>query len=243
MTASVLRNPTSSVTRIPYASLGHADHGWLDARHHFSFANYYDPRRMGFGALRVVNDDRIAGGRGFGKHPHSDMEIITFVRSGAISHRDSEGNAGRTEAGDVQVMSAGTGVFHSEENAEAVDTTLYQIWIEPAQTGVAPRWDARQFASAPGEALALLVSGRAEDEGKGALFIHQDAAIWGGRLAKGAKLTQPLKHLGYALVSEGSVMIDGVELQRGDGAEIRAADAVAIEALTEAEVLLIDVPQ
>src|SRR3546814_390899 len=131
-----------------FDTLGHANHGWLDARHHFSFANYHDPDRMGWGALRVWNDDAIAAQSGFPPHPHRDMEIITYVRTGAISHRDSMGNAGRTAAGDVQVMSAGTGVTHSEFNLEDEETTLFQIWIMPDRDGGNPGWGARQFPQA-----------------------------------------------------------------------------------------------
>jgi len=122
----------------PFDTLGHADHGWLDARHHFSFANYHDPERMGWGNIRVWNDDTIAAQSGFPPHPHRDMEIVTFVRSGAISHRDSLGNEGRTVAGDVQVMSAGTGITHAEYNLEEEQTTLFQIWIIPDRTGDKP---------------------------------------------------------------------------------------------------------
>src|ERR1700742_2117012 len=138
-------NNAGHVTVIPYEKLGHADHGWLDARHHFSFAHYWNPDRVHFGALRVINDDKVAPGRGFGTHPHDNMEIITYVRQGAITHKDSMGNTGRTGAGDVQVMSAGTGVFHSEHNLESEDTKLYQIWITPNKRGVKPRWEAREF--------------------------------------------------------------------------------------------------
>ena len=140
-----------------FEQLGHANHGWLDARHHFSFANYYNPERMGFGALRVINDDIIKAGAGFDTHPHKDMEIITYVRKGAITHRDSRGNQGRTEAGDVQVMSAGTGIFHSEFNLESEDTNLYQIWIEPNKIGVQPRWDAREFPTEETEGVLTLL--------------------------------------------------------------------------------------
>lgn len=136
---------TTGIERRPFASLGHADHGWLDARHHFSFANYYDPARMSWGAIRVWNDDAIAPQTGFPPHPHRDMEIITYVRSGAITHQDSMGNQGRTEAGDVQVMSAGSGVRHAEYNLENETTTLFQIWIEPTRTGGAPSWGAKPF--------------------------------------------------------------------------------------------------
>jgi redox-sensitive bicupin YhaK (pirin superfamily) len=131
-----------------FDTLGHANHGWLDARHHFSFAGYHDPDRMGWGALRVWNDDAIAAQAGFPPHPHRDMEIITYVRTGAISHRDSMGNSGRTAAGDVQVMSAGTGVTHSEFNLEDEETTLFQIWIIPDRDGGNPGWGQREFPQA-----------------------------------------------------------------------------------------------
>ena len=226
----------------PYAELGHADFGWLKARYHFSFSSYYNPARMGFGNLRVINDDIVAAGRGFAPHPHRDMEIITYVRSGAISHEDSVGNKGRTGAGDVQVMSAGSGVTHSEWNHESEATTLYQIWIEPREMGVAPRWDAKQFPHIPvTDNLSLLVSGYAEDAEKGALFIHADAAIFGGRLTTGTTLTHTLRKNAYLLISEGEVKVNGHLFSKGDGAEITDASSVTFEALTDAEVLVIEV--
>ena len=162
------------ITHFPYANLGHANHGWLDARHHFSFASYQDPQRQQFGVLRVINDDVIKAGAGFDTHSHRNMEIITYVREGAITHRDSNGNVGRTVAGDVQVMSAGTGVFHSEFNLESEDTNIFQIWIEPNQLEVEPRWDSYKFPKEPtADSLMLLVSG----DGDAPLSIHQDAFI------------------------------------------------------------------
>lgn len=231
------------ITVYPYAQLGHADHGWLDARHHFSFARYWNPQRVKFGTLRVINDDRVARGAGFAPHPHDNMEIITYVKQGAISHKDSLNNAGRTGAGDVQVMSAGTGVVHSEFNHEDEDTTLYQIWITPNQQGVQPRWEAREFPKEPvKEHLHVLVSGQTEHQGSGALFIHQDATIYGGRLKAGTRITQPLKHQAYVLASQGTVSINGTRMQQGDGAEITHEPAVEITAVEDAEVLVIDVP-
>ena len=231
------------ITRYPYAGLGHADHGWLDARHHFSFADYYNPRRMGFGVLRVINDDRIVAGRGFGTHPHRDMEIITYVRAGAITHKDSMGNVGRTGAGDVQVMSAGTGVAHSEHNLEGEDTRLYQIWIEPDAMAVTPRWEAAEFPKTPvTETLAVLVSGMEKHKESGALFIHQDAAIYGGRLAKGDSVDQALTHQAYVLASKGAFIINGVTIEQGDGAEVVGEPALRITAMEDAEILIIDVP-
>jgi redox-sensitive bicupin YhaK (pirin superfamily) len=230
-------------TVYPHATLGHANHGWLDARHHFSFANYHNPARLGFGELLVINDDTVAPGRGFATHPHDNMEIITYVREGAITHRDSMGNEGRTEAGDVQVMSAGTGVAHSEQNLETVPTRLYQIWIQPNLRNVPPRWEARQFPKAPvTDALTLLVSGQPEHAGAGALAIHQDAAIYGGVLKEGARVTQPIKHQAYVLASRGSFTVNGHMLKQGDGAEITDAKTLAFVATEEAEILVIDVP-
>lgn len=231
------------ITIYPYENLGHADHGWLNARHHFSFASYRDRSRMGFGALRVINDDLIAAGRGFGAHPHDNMEIITYVRSGAISHKDSMGNIGKTEAGDVQVMSAGKGVFHGEFNEESVETTLYQIWIIPNERDVEPRWEARKFPKAPVEnTLPVLVSGQPEHQGTDALFIHQDAAIYGGNLKKGTVLKHFIKHQAYVLASEGEFSINGKVLSKGDGAEVTGEEVLTITALTDAEIVVIDVP-
>jgi len=231
------------ITLYSYDTLGHADHGWLDARHHFSFASYRNPLRTHFGVLRVINDDRIAAGAGFDPHPHQNMEIITYVRKGAISHRDSLGNVGRTEAGNVQVMSAGTGVTHAEYNEEAEETRLYQLWIEPREDGVTPRWDMAVFPETQkSDSLQLLVSGYAEDEGKGALYIHQDAAIYGGRLKAGATLTQAIRNQAYILVSYGEVTLNNVAAKQGDGAELTGEQQLSITALTDAEILVIDVP-
>jgi len=229
---------------IRYEDLGHANHGWLDARHHFSFARYWNPSRMEFGALRVINDDRIEAGKGFGAHPHDNMEIITYVKKGAVSHKDNLGNVGVTKAGDVQVMSAGTGVFHSEYNAEPEDTTLYQIWIEPNERDVAPRWEAKEFPKAPAtDTLSVLVSGMAEHAGKDALFIHQDAAIYGGTLEAGASLKQNIKHQAYILASRGDITVNGTQMKQGDGAEVVGEKEITITAGTDAEVLVIDVPK
>lgn len=231
------------ITIYPYDKLGHADHGWLDAHHHFSFARYWNPERTGFGTLRVINDDRIAAGKGFGAHPHDNMEIITYVKRGAISHKDSMGNEGRTKAGDVQVMSAGTGVFHSEFNAEPEDTMLYQIWIEPNKQSVKPRWEAKQFPKTPvTDRLAVLVSGQAQHQDKDVMMIYQDAAIYGGTLAKGTSVTQPIKHQAYVLASVGDIEVNGKQMKQGDGAEITGESSLVITALSDAEVLVIDVP-
>lgn len=235
----MLRMRFVMLTVYSYENLGHANHGWLDARHHFSFGSYHDPKRMGFGTLRVINDDIIKAGEGFGTHPHRDMEIITYVRKGAITHRDSNGNEGRTQAGDVQVMSAGSGIRHSEHNLETEDTNLYQIWIEPREQGVQPDWDSHKFPKEPvTDELKLLVSG----DGDAPLYIHQDARIYAGTLQKGATLSHPIKHQAYLLVSEGELEVDGTPLKKGDGAEITQQELTEIKALTDAEVLVIDAP-
>lgn len=227
------------ITHYPYVNLGHANHGWLDARHHFSFASYQDPQRQQFGVLRVINDDVIKAGEGFATHPHKNMEIITYVREGAITHRDSNGNVGRTVAGDVQVMSAGTGVFHSEFNLESEDTNIFQIWIEPDQMEVTPKWDSYQFPNEPtADSLGLLVSG----DGKAPLSIHQNAFIYAGLLIKGTELEHAIKHQAYVLVSEGSLEIEGHSLYKGDGLEVSGLSSIALKALTDTKVLVIDVP-
>lgn len=223
----------------PYDELGRANHGWLDARHHFSFAEYHNPKRINFGALRVINDDIIKAGTGFGTHPHRDMEIITYVREGAITHRDSNGNEGRTEAGDVQVMSAGTGIFHSEHNEETVDTNLFQIWILPNEANVKPRWDSHEFPKEDtGDALTLLVSG--DDDAP--LKIHQDVKIYAGNLKQGAKLNHSIHNQAYVLVSQGKVKLEGQKLNKGDGAEVAEQASFELVAESDSEVLVIDVP-
>jgi hypothetical protein len=227
----------------PYETLGHVNHGWLEARHHFSFARYWNPERTGFGSLLVINDDRVEAGKGFGTHPHDNMEIITYVRQGAITHRDSMGNTGRTGAGDVQVMSAGTGVFHSEFNQESEDTKLYQIWIEPNVDGVTPRWEAKEFPKdIVKNKLNILVSGMPEHKDVGALFIHQDAAIYAGKIAAGTSVTQNIKHQAYILASVGNFTVNGKPMKQGDGAEVTGENSLIINATADAEILIIDTP-
>jgi len=231
------------IKHYPYKDLGHHDLGWLDARYHFSFSEYHNAQRIRFGALRVINDDIIKAGSGFDTHPHKDMEIITYVRKGAITHRDSQGNVGRTEAGDVQVMSAGAGIYHSEFNLESEDTNLFQIWIYPREKGVKPKWDSLNFPKAQvDEALPLLVSGFAEDIGKDVLNIHQDARIFGGVIGSGRSINHPVTNQAYLLVSEGEVIVDGQILSKGDGAEITDVENIIVEAKKTSEVVIIDVP-
>lgn len=225
-----------------YEQLGSLKIDWLEAHYHFSFANYHNPNRMGLGPLRVINDDIVRAGGGFAPHPHRDMEIITYVRQGAISHEDSLGNKGKTAAGDIQVMSAGSGITHSEWNEEPIDTRLYQIWIESRDKGTPPRWEAKKFPKAEG-ALHLLASGQAGDDAKGALWINSDATIWGGVLTSGQEWTHPLAGAGYLLVSTGEVTIAGETLKKGDGVAITAMPALSITARAASELVLIDLPR
>ncbi|MCT6854941.1 MULTISPECIES: pirin family protein [Bombella] len=226
----------------PFATLGHAHHGWLDAHHHFSFAHYMDPKRMNWGHLRVWNDDIIAPGTGFDTHPHRDMEIITYVREGAITHKDSLGNSGRTEAGDVQVMSAGTGIFHSEYNLEAIPTKIFQIWIIPTSKGHAPSWGTRHFPKNDQTSqMSILASGYAEDEG--ALPIHADARVVGFNLQKGQDIRYQLgeNRLGYLVPAKGSLLLNGQSITSRAGAAIAQQEALTLKALEDTEVVLVDV--
>lgn len=226
----------------PFDSLGAANHGWLDARHHFSFAAYHDPARVNWGSLRVWNDDRIAPKSGFPTHPHADMEIITYVRSGAITHRDSMGNEGRTEAGDVQVMSAGTGVQHSEYNLEDEETTLFQIWIIPDRRGGEPGWGAKQFPKGDraGQFVAL-ASGSSGDED--ALPIRTDARVLGATVKAGETATYEIadrsRHL-YLVPATGKVRIDDVEANARDGVAITQRDTITVTAIEDSEIVLVD---
>ncbi len=225
----------------PFASLGAADHGWLDARHHFSFASYHDPARMGWGDIRVWNDDRIAAQTGFPPHPHSDMEIVTFVRSGAITHRDSLGNEGRTEAGDVQVMSAGSGITHSECNLEDGETTLFQIWIIPDQRGGDPSWGQRAFPKAAREGgFEVLASGTPEKDE--ALPIRTDARVAATTLTAGQTATwqtDGARHQ-YLVAPTGRIRVNGVDANARDGIAVTGEDTISVEALEDAEIVLVD---
>jgi hypothetical protein len=230
----------------PFGTLGGADHGWLKAKHHFSFANYHDPARMSWGKLRVWNDDEIAAGTGFGAHPHRDMEIITYVREGAITHRDNLGNEGRTEAGDVQIMSAGTGVVHSEYNLEPGTTRIFQIWIMPDLRGAKPNWGAKTFPKAAREAgFEVLASGRPGDAGTGALPLNVDGAVMAASLAKGQTLTQALApgRAAYLVPAKGAVTVNGVALAARDGAGIVDETEIAITATEDAELVMVEVAQ
>ncbi|HZU65172.1 MAG TPA: pirin family protein [Novosphingobium sp.] len=225
----------------PFAQIGHANHGWLDARHHFSFADYYDPARMHWGNLRVWNDDTIAAKSGFPPHPHRDMEIITYVRTGAITHKDSLGNQGRTAAGDVQVMSAGTGITHAEYNLEDETTTLFQIWILPTRGGESPGWGARQFprGNRAGQ-LVVLASGYAEDAD--ALPIRTEARLVAGTLRAGESVDYPLgaDRKAYLVPATGRIAVNGVEAAARDGIAIADEEHLTITALEDSEVVLVD---
>ena len=229
------------IERRPLASLGGADHGWLQTKHHFSFADYVDPDRMGHGRLRVWNDDEIAPDTGFPPHPHQDMEIITYVREGAISHKDSTGNEGRTPAGDVQVMSAGTGIRHSEYNLEPVPTRIFQIWILPDRRGGQPGWGAKAFPKGdrPGR-LVTLASGIAGDAD--ALPIRANARVLGATLKAGAQVGYVLgdERHGYLVPASGAVEVNGVRIDARDGAAISKEAVVKIKALEDSEIVLVD---
>ena len=225
----------------PYEELGAANHGWLDTRYHFSFSGYRDPERMHWGSLRVWNDDRIAAKSGFPPHGHSEMEIITYVRSGAISHRDSMGNEGRTEAGDVQVMSAGTGVQHSEFNVEDEECTLFQLWIVPDKRGGEPHWGARQFPKGERSGqFVTLASGREGDDD--ALPIRADARVLGATVKAGESVTYQTaksRYL-YLVPATGRVKVEDTEAKARDGVAITDRDSVTITALEDAELVLVD---
>ncbi|WCT72854.1 pirin family protein [Sphingomonas naphthae] len=225
----------------PFATLGGADHGWLNAKHHFSFADYHDPARMSWGKLRVWNDDVIAPKSGFPPHPHRDMEIITYVRTGAISHQDSLGNQGRTEAGDVQVMSAGTGIRHSEFNLEDVPTTLFQIWIMPTRGGEKPSWGAKPFPK--GDRAGQFVTLASGFDGDGdALPIRTDARVVAATLKAGETATYPLgaDRRAYLVPATGAVEIDGTRINARDGAAISDLETLTVTAIEDSELVLVD---
>lgn len=222
-----------------FDDLGRFDNDWLNARYHFSFSGYYNPDRMSHGALRVWNDDTIRAGTGFPPHGHDNMEIITYVRKGAITHKDSLGNEGRTEAGDVQVMSAGSGIRHAEVNLESEDTTLFQIWIEPSERGGEPSWGAMKFPKGDRAGQwATLAAGDAE----GGLRIRQDAKVLGATLTKGERLDYQVsegRH-GYLVVAAGRIVLNGEVLNARDGAAITGAETVTIAAEETAELVFVD---
>lgn len=223
---------------------GHANHGWLDAHHSFSFANYYNPERMHFGVLRVLNDDQIAAGMGFGTHPHDNMEIITIPLEGDLQHKDSMGNSAVIKNGDVQVMSAGTGIMHSEFNPNKdQQTKLLQIWVFPNKRNVEPRYDQLTLKTEDRHnKLQQILSPNADDDG---VWIHQDAWFHLGNFDKGSETEYTLKKTGngvYAFVLNGDVTINGQALNKRDGLGVWDTEKLAIKADNDAEILLMEVP-
>jgi redox-sensitive bicupin YhaK (pirin superfamily) len=225
----------------PAGERGHADHGWLDSHHTFSFADYYEPKHMGFRALRVINEDRVAPAKGFGTHPHRDMEIISYVLDGELAHKDSMGNGSVIRPGDVQRMSAGTGVRHSEYNHAADRTTHFlQIWIEPDRTGIAPSYEEKRFEAAEKRGRLRLIA--SPDAAEGSVRIHQDARVYAGLFdgAESARLELDAGRKVYVHVARGKVRVNGQELAAGDAATLQEAGELSIDQGREAEVLVFD---
>ena len=229
------------IDRRPFAALGGADHDWLKTKHHFSFAGYYDPERMGWGALRVWNDDEIAPGTGFPLHPHADMEIITYVRQGAITHQDSLGNEARTEAGDVQVMSAGSGIRHSEYNFEPETTKIFQIWIEPSRRGGKPGWGTKPFPKQNRSGRFVTLASGEQDTGD-ALLIRAEARVLGTTLKAGETAEYSLAEgrRAYLVPAISAIEVNGVHIAERDGAAIENERLLRITAVEDAEILLVD---
>lgn len=226
-------------------SRGHANHGWLDSWHTFSFGGYYHPERVHFGALRVLNDDTVAGGMGFGKHPHDNMEIISIPTEGDLEHRDSMGNVQVIREGDVQVMSAGTGIEHAEKNKHAdKPVKFFQVWVFPKEKNVQPRYDQQSFREADKKnRLLTIVSPIGTDDG--GVQIHQDAWFHLGKLDKDVTVPYEVRKKGhgvYAFVIEGEVVINGEKLNRRDGLGITETEKFGIQAVSDATVLLMEVP-
>ncbi len=219
---------------------GHANHGWLDSYHTFSFADYHDPQWMGFRSLRVINDDLVSPGMGFGTHPHRDMEIITYILSGQLEHKDSMGNGRVIKTGDVQYMAAGTGVRHSEFNPSSEESVrLLQIWIQPDAKGVAPRYAEKSYANVAPGALHLVTSKSGRD---GSIAIHQDADLWLAKLNAGQKVSHKLAsgREAWVHVAEGEVTLNGKTLVGGDAAAVSEETAIELSATKPSQVLLFD---
>jgi redox-sensitive bicupin YhaK (pirin superfamily) len=222
---------------------GGANHGWLQSQHSFSFADYYDSRHMGFGPLRVINEDRVAAGQGFGTHGHRDMEIISYVLDGALEHRDSMGNGSVLRPGDVQRMSAGSGVRHSEFNGSKTDPVHFlQIWIMPAEQGIAPGYEEKHFDAASKQGRLRLIASR--DGREGSVTIHQDAAVYASLLdgADRASLELAPGRLAYVHVVRGAVSVNGVALRGGDAVKLSGETDLALSDARDAEVLVFDLP-
>lgn len=225
----------------PFADLGGENHGWLDAKHHFSFGGYHDPARMNWGNLRVWNDDTIAPHTGFPPHPHRDMEIITYVREGAITHEDSLGNKGRTEAGDVQVMSAGSGVRHSEYNLEDVTTRIFQIWIVPTRSGDAPSWGAHPFPKGDRAGRFITLASGYENDND-ALPIRTDARIVAATLKAGESAEYAIgkDRKAYLVPAVGAIRIEDVQINARDGAAISDVEVIRVTAVEDSEIVMVD---
>jgi quercetin 2,3-dioxygenase len=225
----------------PASERGHADHGWLDSHHTFSFADYFDPAQMGFRSLRVINDDTVTGGQGFGTHPHKDMEIISYVLDGSLEHKDSMGTGSVIRPGDVQRMSAGTGVLHSEFNASKTEPVHFiQIWLIPEQRGIAPGYEQKSFPRGERQGrLRLVASPDAQD---GSVTIHTQARLYAGVFDAGesAELELASGRHAWVHIARGRARVNGKELAAGDGAAISGEKAVRIEGIDGAEVLLFD---
>jgi len=220
---------------------GHANHGWLDSWHTFSFSSYYDPEYMGFSSLRVINDDRIAAGAGFPTHAHRDMEIVTYLLEGALEHKDSMGNGSVIHAGEVQRLTAGTGITHSEYNASDSDPIrLLQIWIQPDQTGLTPGYEQKMFSAAEKQGRLRLVA--SADGRDGSVTIHQDANLHAGLLGESDKIRHTLApgRRAYLQVARGEVEVNGLGLSEGDGAAITGEEEINFTTGTSAEILLFD---
>ena len=229
------------IVRRPSDARGLADHGWLKSRHTFSFADYYDPEHMGFRGLRVINEDRVEPGRGFGAHQHRDMEILSYVLEGELGHRDSMGTGSVIRPGDVQRMSAGTGVTHSEMNPSPVNPVhFFQIWLLPAARGIAPGYEQKTFPDSEKQGRLRLVA--ASDGRDGAITIHADANLYAGLLAAGqsARLDLPAGRHGWVQVARGEVTVNGEALAPGDGAAVSDERAIDLTASSAAEVLVFD---
>jgi quercetin 2,3-dioxygenase len=222
---------------------GHADHGWLQSHHSFSFADYYDPRHVEFGALRVINEDRVQPGAGFGTHGHSDMEIVSYVLEGALAHKDSLGNGSTMRPGDVQRMSAGTGVLHSEFNPSNTDPVHFlQIWIQPAVRGIEPSYEQKRFSDEDKRGrLRLIASPDGQD---GSVRLHQDTRLYAGLFDGAERASLPLggQRRGYVHVARGSIRVNGSELEGGDALKLDSVAAITLEGGRKAEVLVFDLP-
>lgn len=231
------------LTLRPAKERGHADHGWLDTYHSFSFADYYDPKHMGFSALRVINEDRVAPARGFGTHPHQDMEIVTIVLDGELEHRDSMGNTSRIRPGEVQRMTAGTGVRHSETNPSPdAPVHLLQIWIQPAERGLPPGYEQTAFPPETLQGRLRLVA--SPDGREGSVTIHQDASLYLGRLGSGDRVAFAPRagRRAYVQVAGGELRLNGQPLAAGDGVRVEDERELVFEAAGDAQVLLFDLP-